>query len=76
MQISEMETDKVSSKITADLVEGQKLMVPELCRDGGLWKALGPAVRPEALREDYRNHLSSCISDIWPTAAGSLPSQK
>ena len=71
-----METDKVSCKITADLVESQKLIVPEMCRDGGLWNALGPIVRPEALREDCRNHLSSCISDLRPTAAGSLPSQK
>jgi len=71
-----METDKVGSKTTPDLIESQKLMVPELCRDGGLWNALELTVRPEVLREDCMNRLSSCISDLWLTAAGSLLSQK
>ena len=68
-----METDKVGSKITLDLVESQKFMVPESRRDGSLWNALELTVRPEALRENCRNRLSSCISDLRPTA---LPSQK
>jgi len=65
MQISGIETD---SKITADLVESQKLMVPELGRDGGPWNALELAVRPEAPREDCRIRLSSCISDHGDTS--------
>jgi len=62
--------------MTADLVERQKLMMPELGRDGGHWNALELAVRPEALRDDYRMRLSSCISDLRPMAARSLSSQK
>jgi len=69
-------TDKVGSKITVDLVERQKPMMPETGRDGGHWNALELAVRPEALREDYIMRLSSCISDLRPMAARSFSSQK
>jgi len=50
--------------------------MPGLGRDGGPWNALGLAMRPEALREDYRMRLSSCISDLRPVDARSLSSQK
>jgi len=48
-----------------------KLMIPGLRRDGGPWNTLGLAMRPEALREDYRMRPSSCISDLRPVAARS-----
>jgi len=51
-------------------------MMPETGREGGHWNALELAVRLEALREDYRMHLSSCISDLRPMAARPLSSQK
>jgi len=51
-------------------------MMPELGRYGGHWNGLELAVRPEALREDYRMRLSSCISDLRPMAARPLSSQK
>jgi len=46
-------------------------MMPELGKAGGPWNALELAVRPKALREDYRMRLSACISDLRPMAARS-----
>jgi len=66
MQISDIETD---SEITADLVESQKLMVPELGRDGGLWNTLELAqggLQEPAFVLFFRSTANGCKATSQP----------